>query len=124
MQKTPATDGQGFLNLSRKAQPVLDAKALELVLEARDTAATVKLLRAAGPGRVRARINVQVQLVAFLAVGRAGLVFGSICHHDGDEVVIGMAFGFHRLYILRVRGLKSAGLRGLASVKFGKRRHS
>jgi hypothetical protein len=39
----------------------------------------------------------QRQAVALFAIGRTGLVLRPVGHDDGDEVIIGMAFGFHRL---------------------------
>src|SRR6202008_390059 len=51
-----------------------DTDTLELLLEARDAAATIHdLLGAAGPGRVRFGVDVEVQLVAGLAPGGTGL---------------------------------------------------
>lgn len=94
--KKPASEDAGFFNALSKAQNRCLHKALELVLEARNTAAAIEARAfAAGPGRVRAGIDIQNQLVAFFAIGRAGLVFGAIGHHDGDEVVIGVRIGFH-----------------------------
>ena len=50
-----------------------EAEALVLLLELRDAAAGVhQLVRAAGPGRVRRRVDLERQRVALLAVGRAG----------------------------------------------------
>lgn len=68
----------------------------ELVVEARNAAAPVQQVGvAAGPGRVRRRVDVERQLVAFLTVGRTGLVGAAIGHHDGDEVVVGVRVGLH-----------------------------
>ena len=54
------------------------------------------LLVAAGPGRVRGRIDVELQRVAFLAPGGAGLEDGAVGHLHLDHVVIGVGIG-HRL---------------------------
>src|SRR3569623_142968 len=59
------------------------------------TAPVEKLLGAAGPCRVRLGIDVEVQRVAFLAVGRAREVLGSIGHNDLNRMIIRMNFGFH-----------------------------
>src|SRR5262245_34866585 len=65
--------------------------ALELLLEARETAAAVhELLVAAGPGRVSLGVDVEGERVALLAVGRVGLELGAVRHHHLDEVVVGM----------------------------------
>src|SRR5215216_2845011 len=75
---------------------ILLEEARKLLLEARHTAAAVEeLLRAAGPGRVRPGVDIEVQLVAFLAPGGAGLVLGPVGHHDRNHMIIRMNFGFH-----------------------------
>ena len=48
---------------------------------------------AAGPGRMRGRIDVEVQLVAFLAVGRVGDELGAVGHLHLDLVVVGVEIG-------------------------------
>src|SRR3954467_9211183 len=68
----------------------------KLLLEPRDAAAAVQqLLGAANPGRVRLGVDVEVQLVALLAPGRARLILGAIGHHDGNRMIIRVNFGFH-----------------------------
>src|SRR6185312_5715295 len=75
---------------------VLLEEAREFLLEARDPAAAVHdLLGAAGPRRVRLRVDVEVQLVTLLAPGRARLVFGAVGHHDRNRMIIRVNFGFH-----------------------------
>src|SRR5512133_2628180 len=75
---------------------VLLEEARKLLLEARHAAAAVEqLLRAAGPGRVRLGVDIEVQLVAFLAPGGAGLVLGPVGHYDRNHMIIRMNFGFH-----------------------------
>src|SRR4051794_4860929 len=75
---------------------VLLQKPGKLLLESRDAAAAVEnLLGAAGPGRVRLGVDVEVQLVAFLAPGGARLVFGSIGHHDRNGMIIRMNLVLH-----------------------------
>ena len=78
--------------LESRARPgprsLLAGEGAELGVEARDAAATVQqLLVAAGPGRVRLRIDIQVQGCDFLPVGGARAVGGAIDHHHIDEVV-------------------------------------
>ena len=71
-------------------------KPAELLLEAREAAAAVEqMLLAAGPGRVRLRVDVELQLVARLAPGGAGGELGSVGHDDLDGVIVGMDVGFH-----------------------------
>src|SRR3954471_5174975 len=68
----------------------------KLLLEPRDAAAAVEqLLGAAGPGRVRLGVDIEVQLVALLTPGGAGLVLGPIGHDDRNHMIIRMNFGFH-----------------------------
>ena len=56
-------------------------KARKLLLEARHAPAAINdLLSAADPGRVRLGVDVEVQLVALLAPGGAGLVLLSLIH--------------------------------------------
>ena len=75
----------------------LDAEIRELVLELRETATTIEQgLLAAGPCRVGGRVDVEVQRVAFLAVGRTREIFGAVGHDDLDRMIIGMDASFHR----------------------------
>src|SRR5882757_2995761 len=75
---------------------VLFEEARKLLLEPRHTAATVhQLLGAAGPGRVRLGVDVEVQRVAFLAPGRAGQVLGAVGHDDLNRMIIRVNLGFH-----------------------------
>src|ERR1700752_5511730 len=60
------------------------------------------------PARPRRRllgIDVEVERVAFLAPGRAGLEFGAVGHHHIDRVVFGMNVLFHGVNSLEARGL-------------------
>src|SRR3954470_20652458 len=98
-QKTPRHTG-AFLHFWAGKEvlnpSVLLEEARKLLLEARHaTAAVEQLLRAAGPGRVRLGVDIEVQLVAFLAPGRAGLVLGPVGHHDRNRMIIRVNFGFH-----------------------------
>ena len=84
----------GFSN-SNKADRLDEA--FELVFEAGHAAAAVQVrIAVAGPGRVRAGIDIKDELVAFIAPSGAGLILRPVSHDDGDEVIIWMAFGFHR----------------------------
>src|SRR5215813_14959090 len=90
-KNAPETGGVLLSNFVKDL--VLFQKARELLLEARDAAAAVHdLLGAAGPGRVRFRVDIEVQLVAGLAPGGAGLVLGSVGHHDRNHMIIRMNF--------------------------------
>src|SRR5262249_52757426 len=72
------------------------AEAAEALVEARELAAgVVEALLAAGPGRMRLRIDVEAQRVAGLPIGRPGLVAGAVGHHDGDLVIIGVDLFLH-----------------------------
>ena len=55
-----------------------------------------ELLRAAGPGRMGVRVDVEVQRRALLAVGRAGHELDAVGHDDLDHVVVGVDVGLHR----------------------------
>src|SRR5580700_12109517 len=71
-------------------------EARELLVQARQAAAAVEqVLLAAGPGRVRFRVDVEMQRIARLAPGGPGGEFGAVGHDHFDGVVIGMAVGFH-----------------------------
>src|ERR1700690_1466128 len=70
----------------------------ELLLEARQAAAAVdQVLLAAGPGRVRLRVDVEMHDIALLAPGGAGGEFAAVGHHNLDGVVAGMDILLHRL---------------------------
>ena len=68
-----------------------------LVLELRHPAAGVhQAAGAACPCRVNGRVDVERQLVAFLAPCRFHFHNGTVGHLDVDRVVFGMCLGFHR----------------------------
>ncbi len=95
-QKRPRSDRGRFFVSSLAGGINPFEKARKLLLEARDAAAAIHQLGvAAGPGRVRLRVDVEVQRVAFLAPGGAGQVLGSVGHHDLNRMIIRMNFGFH-----------------------------
>src|SRR4051812_46138855 len=59
----------------------------ELLLEAREAAAAVEqMLLAAGPRRMRFRVDIEAQRVAGLAPGGTGGELGSVSHDDLDGV--------------------------------------
>src|SRR5580658_7897559 len=71
-------------------------EARELLVEARQAAAAVEqVLLAAGPGRVRFRVDIEMQRIARLAPGGPGGEFGAVGHDHFDGVVVGMAVGLH-----------------------------
>src|SRR3954465_11297224 len=73
-----------------------EREAAEALVEARHLAAGIEqLLVAAGPGRGGLGIDVQLERVAFLAPGRAGLEGRAVGHLDLDHMVIGMGVGLH-----------------------------
>src|SRR5882757_10781597 len=93
-KKSPGKPGL-FAYLGWKGSILLE-EARKLLLEPRHAAAAVQdLLRAAGPGRVRLGVDVEVQLVAFLAPGGTGLVLRTIRHYDRNRMIIRVNFGFH-----------------------------
>src|SRR5580658_6633844 len=80
----------------RAGNPLLLHEAAVLGREAADAAAAVEQgLIAAGPGRMRLRVDVQMQLGAVLAVGRTGLVLRAVGHHHGDRVIVRMDVFLH-----------------------------
>src|SRR5690349_15438087 len=82
---------------SQRLPRLLGAEALEAAVEAgKLTAGVQQALLAAGPGRVRFRVDLQPQRVPRLAVGRAGLIAAAIGHHDRDLVIIGVNAFLHR----------------------------
>jgi hypothetical protein len=92
----------------------------ELLLEARDAAAAIEdLLLTAGPGRVRLGVDVEVQRVAFLALGRAGQEFGPVGHDDLNRMIIRVNFGFHGK-ILNARKKRSQSFSGLSGTNLGR----
>src|SRR5215510_3393256 len=96
MQKAPACGGPIQIWPSGSRLFLLEAEAGELLLEARDPPGAIHdLLLAAGPGRMRLRIDVEAQRVALLAPGGAGGELGSVGHDDLDGVVVGMGIGLH-----------------------------
>src|ERR1700676_2316508 len=71
-------------------------EARELLVEARQAAAAVEqVLLAAGPGRVRLRVDIEMQRIARLAPGGPGGELGAVGHDHFDGVVGGMGVGFH-----------------------------
>src|SRR6185503_20475026 len=44
---------------------------------------------------MRPGVDIEVQLVAFLAPGGAGLVLGPVGHYDRNHMIIRVNFGFH-----------------------------
>jgi YD repeat-containing protein len=74
---------------------LLERQPAETLVELGHPAAFLKLLLAAGPRGVAGRIDVELQGVAFLAPGGAGLEFGPIGHLDRNGVVVGVRIGLH-----------------------------
>src|SRR4051794_14599093 len=73
---------RGQPNRRREASILLE-EPRELLLKPGDaTAAIEKLLGAAGPGRMRFGVDVEVQLVTHLAPGGTGLILRTIGHDD------------------------------------------
>src|SRR5260370_10683175 len=82
--------------MRRRGTSLLLEEARKLLLEPRHTAATIEqLLGAPDPGRVRLGVDIEVQLVAFLAPGGARLIFGAIGHHDRNHMISRVNLGFH-----------------------------
>src|SRR4029079_2261796 len=93
--KTPALAGV-FVCLQCRGLFLADRQTVKHLLEARQTAATIhQLLIAAGPGRVRLRIDVEMQGVTLLSPGAPGAELGAVGHFDGDRVIFGMRVGLH-----------------------------
>src|SRR5690349_23863941 len=71
-------------------------EACELLVEAREAAAAIhQLLLTAGPGGMRCRIDVERELLAGRAPGRAGLVGRAVVETDFDEMIVGVDALFH-----------------------------
>src|SRR5947207_128497 len=84
MTKTPLARG---LSDPVGGEGLLPPQPAELLLEARQAPAAVEqMLLAAGPGRMRFRVDVEAQRVARLAPGGAGGEFGPVSHDDLDGV--------------------------------------
>src|SRR5436853_7873338 len=94
--------GEGLTCRSAPSQyllALLRAEILEAAIEAGELSAGIEqAVLAAGPGRVRFRVDIEAQRVAFLAVGRARLVARPIGHHDRDLVIIRVNAILHRTY--------------------------
>src|SRR6202167_50626 len=80
----------------RFARLETEALALEALVETRQLPAIQQLLLAAGPSRVGAGIDFEIQRIARFAIGRTGLIAGAVGHDDRDLMVIRMDFVFHR----------------------------
>src|SRR5690348_12712718 len=81
---------------SRGRGLLFNAQALEALVESGELAARIEqLLLAASPGRMRARIDFEMERVARFAVGRPGLVGRAVGHDDRDLVIIRVDSVFH-----------------------------
>jgi hypothetical protein len=82
--------------LGLQPERLLLQETFELFLEAGKTAAAVdEMLLAASPGRMRLRVDIEMQRVARLAPGRPGCELRAVGHDHFDDVVVGMSVGFH-----------------------------
>src|SRR5688572_21232703 len=81
------TPGPSLLAEGKPAEPLVEARHLAAGVE--------QLLVAAGPGRMDLGVDVELQRVAFLAPGGAGLEHGAVGHLHLDHVVIGVGLGLH-----------------------------
>ena len=78
-------EGGVRIRTCRAAARLFLQEAREFLLESRQSAAAVdQMLLAAGPGRVRLRIDVEMQRIARLAPGRARGEFGAVGHDHLD----------------------------------------
>src|SRR4051812_13112857 len=90
-----------FAGMTPVASFLAEGEAAETLVEARDLAARIEQLAvAAGPGRMDLGVDVELQRVAFLAVGRTGLEGGAVGHLHRDLVIIGVEVALHRLDFL------------------------
>src|SRR5262249_6365705 len=81
---------------------ILLEEARKLLLEPRNAAAAIHdLLGAAGPGRMRFRVDVEAELVAGLAPGRPRLGLGPVVHHDRNHMIIRANFRFNGISLWR-----------------------
>src|SRR3546814_8418691 len=100
----------GLTSLLRRVL-ALESKAAEALVELRDLAALIEQASlAAGPRRVRGRVDFERHCVALAAPGRARLIFSAVEHLDRDRMIVGVKIFFH-LY-----SSCDAGFRPAASV--------
>jgi regulator of CtrA degradation len=93
--KAPARAGACRVRVQDRGL-LLQAEIGEFLLEARKPAAAVEqLLLAAGPGRMRLRVDVEPHRVALLAPGGAGGELRAVGHDDLDGMIVGVGIGFH-----------------------------
>src|SRR5262245_26297405 len=92
--RTDQTKSPACAGLCMSARPtalLLEAETGELLLEAGQTAAAIEqLLLAAGPGRMRLGVDIEVQHIALFAPGGARGELGAVGHFDRDGVIVGM----------------------------------
>ena len=77
----------------------LEREPAKTLVELGNAAALIELPGAAGPGRVRGRIDFEHQRGTFLAPSGAGFEHGAIGHLHLDGVIIGMDVGLHDFYL-------------------------
>lgn len=105
MKTAPSNDGAVHRIRWLNAGLLLTAErqATETGVEAGDASTAVQqLLLTAGPSRVRAGIDVEIQYIAFFPIGGTGLEVGAVRHHNFDEVIIGMIGCFASHYVTLV----------------------
>lgn len=98
--KNPRPRGRGFVSISME-RPLRELfkglhEALELVFETGHAAPAIqKCVCVTSPGSMCGWIDIKYETIPFFAISRARLILGAIGHHNGDEVIIWMSFGFH-----------------------------
>src|SRR5262245_3074904 len=97
LQRQNPRSRRGFWCSRQKATLfLLEAEAGKLLFEAGNPPGAIhELLLAAGPGRVRLRIDVETERVTLLAPGGAGGELGAVRHDDLDGVVFRVSIGLH-----------------------------
>jgi hypothetical protein len=81
---------------------LFQAKAAETFVEFRNATAAIDNAMLTRPSRMRLGIDIQTQYVAFFAIGRFRFEFGSVSHHHGNFMVIGMDGVFHNLQLRKI----------------------
>src|SRR5262244_2537900 len=100
------------------------AETREPLLEPRQAAAAIdQLLRAAGPRRMRLRVDVKTHGVARLAPGRTRNELGAVGHDDLDRVIARMNVRFHILRFRRREGAPQFYAKGPGSIPRCSRRY-
>ncbi len=93
--KNPTLEKGPRLTAQRPSALLTRTNAGEALVKLRNLAARINDALLTGPGRVRLRVNVQANGIAWLAVAGTALVLGPVGHDDVDLMITGMDIGLH-----------------------------